>query len=483
MPQWDVRDTICAIASGSSPALRGIIRVSGPDAVACCAKLVADELRSAVLELKQATRVEALVKLERLDQSVPCSLLVWPDSRSYTGQPSVEINVVGSQIILQLLVEKLCALGTRPAQPGEFTYRAFLNGRLDLTQCEAVLAVIHATGEASLRTSLQQLSGGLSEPLAAVRKSLVNLLADLEAGLDFVDEDIEFVSRHQVEANLTSVLAILEEVHQKLGSRRHVANKPKIVLVGLPNAGKSSLANALLGSNHAIVSDVAGTTRDFLRCPLQLRSGEVDLIDTAGFEAILEDLTNSSSAGQNQISLAAQQMMRERWNESDLVLFCCENSDDSDAFNKAVHAFQVIQATLDDHSSSRECWLIRTKSDRGPLVDLIPNTTEFSSVHSTSASTRAGIDDLLLAIDAWYLSRSGAASDVVPMTLVRCAAAIESACSSLQAALDVCRCDAGGDELIAAELRNSLHELGTVVGEVYTDDILDALFSRFCIGK
>ena len=487
MPAWDSQQTICAIASGAVGALRGIVRISGPDALTISNRLV--ENHCDFTQLKRATRVPNSILLTAIETVLKADFYVWPNHRSYTGQPSVEIHTHGNQVLLQLLVEQIVACGAITAQPGEFTYRAFLSGRLDLPQCEAVLGVIHCQSDAALQVALNQLAGGLSQPLNQVRIKLINLLADLEAGLDFVEEDIQFVSPEIFQQTLDEIDELLKQVSGQLGTRRRVEHRPSVVLVGLPNAGKSSLTNALSRQQAAIVSSTAGTTRDFVRTKLTLDSVELDLIDTAGFEQVLETVVESldnkllhPSRAELDISAEAQNLMRLQWRQADLVLFCFDASEENIAAQQVMAALQTQIAI--GQADQPEIWLVRTKSDMNSTstASELPQcrgSSLWNREFATSSLQSTGLDDLRCQLANWAKEKTGTdQSDVVPMTLVRCSTSVVAAIEAIERArLSI------GDEVAAAELRIALDELGQVVGEVYTDDILDALFSRFCIGK
>jgi tRNA modification GTPase len=315
----DLDDTIVAIASAPGGALRGIVRLSGPDSAACVATVfrASDETGSGVFGGRSSSIMEdrsppktpdpfsvnGELTLPRSLGPIPARLYLWPDRRSYTRQPAAELHMAGSPPLLEAVVESLCQAGARLARPGEFTLRAFLAGRLDLTQAEAVLGVIDARGQAQLDTALAQLAGGLAGPLAALRERLLDLLAHLEAGLDFAEEDIEFITPVQLDAQLAAAANEVQQLAQRMHSRRDTTELPRVVLVGAPNAGKSSLFNALAGSDAAIVSDVAGTTRDYVTCRLTAGGQEFLLVDTAGETSANED---ASINGLAQVAAAHQ---------------------------------------------------------------------------------------------------------------------------------------------------------------------------------
>jgi tRNA modification GTPase len=380
---------------------------------------------------------------------VPARAYLWPTSRSYTRQPSAELHLPASPPILEAALAAVCAAGARLARPGEFTLRAFLAGRLDLTQAEAVLGVIEAGSRQELAAALSQLAGGLARPLVQLRETLLDLLAHLEAGLDFVDEDIEFITPAELTAQLDSALAQVETIARRLAGRGEAGELPKVVLAGPPNAGKSSLLNALAGAPAAIVSPLAGTTRDFVARRVRLGDRECLLIDTAG---LAED------APDGELSHLAAEAASEQLRGADLVLLCREALKPETP--SCSEAFQP------------EALLVWTKCDL-----LSPGDSPPRGGLPTSSRTGQGLADLRSAI--WARLATGTA---VASTAARCRESLRLAAAALARASAAAR-SGGGQELVAAEVRLALEELGQVVGAVYTEDLLDRVFSRFCIGK
>jgi tRNA modification GTPase len=453
--RFDTESTICAIATGAEGAFRGAIRVTGPDSLAIVAKVL-DSSNAPDWNVSRATRLLGSINLPVLG-SVDVAVFVWPDGRSYTGQPSVELHCLGNIQILQSIQSRLIECGAILAQPGEFTLRAFLAGRLDLTQCEAVLGVIHASSDRSLNVALSQLAGGLSEPLAQLRTTLVNLLADIEAGLDFVDEDISFISQSQIVKRLELSLEVVREMLHQMESRAGQTVQLQVAIVGPPNAGKSSFINAIAKQPISIVSSEPGTTRDYVRLRLNLESASIDILDTAGLEAI-EGTTPRA---------LAQGFTQKQIENADLILYCL-SVDDSES------------TEWQFENQSIPIWLIRTKSDLPSVTrDLMQR---FDSVFSISTEHTESIDRVLDALSNWVATKMESFNQVVPLTAARCQASLNNALLALANAKDAAEFRLG-DEVIASELRLSLDEIGLVAGTVYTDDILDALFSRFCIGK
>jgi tRNA modification GTPase len=457
MLKFDTETTICAVATGPVGAPRGAIRITGPDAVGVAKRVFGDFNTP-----KHPRRIASSILLERLGE-IDVALFVWPDSKSYTGQPSVEIHCLGAPIILQMIQRKLLDAGASLAQPGEFTLRAFLAGKLDLTQCEAVLGVIHATNERSLNVALKQLSGGLATPLKTVRTILITLLADIEAGLDFVDEDISFISNNEIHNRLTEANELVSQILKQISSRAGQQHHFQVVIAGPPNAGKSSLLNALAQDHLAIVSPEPGTTRDFVRCRMEIDNIPFDLLDTAGLESI-----NDSSP-----RALAQSFTKEQLDQADLILFC-------DSYENLAVRNQTDprDESLDSHNT--ETWRIVTKMD---LSD--PTCSEHivaPHLFPISTKTGQGLETLKLALQLWLAEKNKQLVDAMPMTAERCYDALQNATQALEEAIRANEY-AAGEEIVAGEIRLALDEIGQVAGVVYTDDILDVLFSRFCIGK
>jgi tRNA modification GTPase len=381
-----------------------------------------------------------------------------------------------------------CRAGARLAEPGEFTLRAFLAGRLDLTQAEAVLGVIDARDHDDLSTALTQLAGGLARPLHKLRDDLVQLLAELEAGLDFTEEDIEFISKDALLARLNCAQRLLCEVAQQMSSRGTAATATLVALVGPPNAGKSSLFNALVsrfgqpgGSADntpmsSIVSSRCGTTRDYVTASIEIDGARCELVDTAGIENDSNAVPCGDHPGEEiqSIDVAAQSLTKERRAAAAIRIHCIDSTNvaaiASDALRKgsdAIHGDIVVLTKID-------------LMDAPLRVATGPN---HSSVIATSSRTGAGLDELCRQIRAALGTEAASQKGhAVAATAERCRESIRLAVSAIARATDVIQHETG-DELAAAELHVALSELGKVVGAVYTDDLLDRIFSTFCIGK
>ncbi len=436
-------DTIVALSSALGPGLRAIIRLTGAQALR-----IARTVFHAVDDIgpDKRRRYDGALLLPELHSPLPADLYMAPTPRTYTGQELVEIHTISAPPLVELLIATLLSAGARAAQPGEFTLRAFLAGKLDLPRAEAVLGVIEATDRDQLRDSLAQLAGGVTRPLDGLRDDLLNLLADVEAGLDFVDEDISFVGRDDLLTRLAKGLAQLTLVRKQIEDRGRSDRPFRAVLVGRPNAGKSSLYNALTGDAAAIVSPLPGTTRDYLAHCLDLDGVSVELVDTAGRQT-----------ARDIIDAQAQELGRDVAMRADLLLVCIPAGQEPD----------TAERELLDQSSALA---VATQCDLA-----LPPPSRLA----TSAITGQGVNDLraLLAQRA----KTKREPPLAP-SLSRCRHHVKACLENLRKAHNVVLFD-DPPEVLALELRAALEELGAIVGAVYTDDLLDRIFSRFCIGK
>ncbi len=449
----DLEQTIVAISSAPGIGGRSIVRLSGADAVRLALSVTTDP-DAVAPNTSQVIQREIILPGER---TLLADFWVWPTSRSYTKQPQVEIHLLGSRAIADLVLLDLRRAGARLAQPGEFTMRAFLAGRLDLTQAEAVLGVIDAHGEQRFQSALRQLSGGLSGPLQRARNDLIELLALLEAGLDFVEEDIEFIEMEELKRRVTDIHESLAQLRDQIQARSTSQSIPKVVLLGLPNAGKSSLFNALAGSDEAITSPISGTTRDFITRNVCWDGIDLQLVDTAGHEELQDgDLIRKFMVDQTRFATE----------DCDVGILCVD----------AETGMTAQDRELSQRMPAEQLRIVATKCD-SPTLGCPPFAT-----HATSAKTGNGVSFLQQAIVTQLRELELTADAMVPSSAIRCLGAIEQTLG----ALTTCLAGITGyhsEELIASEIRYAIGQLSEVVGAVYTDDILDVIFSRFCIGK
>lgn len=429
-------DTIVALSTPPGPGLRAVIRLSGPTAARVVRSLIPGFLPDPIASRQI---VVGEIELPRLGPALPVELFYFRGPATYTGQDLVEIHTLSSMPLIEIAMAELLTAGARGALPGEFTMRGFLAGKLDLTRAEAVHAVIEASGGDPLRQALAQLAGGIARPLDELRNDMLNLLADVEAGLDFTEEDLTFVDQGQLLARLARALALVTLVGKQTADRGAAGATFRVVLAGSPNAGKSSLFNALVGRDSALVSPIAGTTRDYLEADVSCAGVVVRLIDTAGHGSATDS-----------IDAAAQELGRQRQKDAELVLWC--------------------QAVDDPAPRKPGVTTIGTKADLGSVPD-----------DRLAVSVFAGRNIERLKAFIAERARTHAANELAP-SLTRCRHHIERCLEHLRRGHRLVL-DEAPAELLALELRLALDELGAIVGAVYTDDLLDRIFSRFCIGK
>lgn len=467
----DLQRTVVAVASGVAPGSRAIVRLSGSLTRQILSQLFLGAKDTALLESKVplAASVECSLALSGRSElsRLPAIAYFWPDSRSFTGETCAELHVIGSMPIVEGLVSRLCALGASPAERGEFTLRSFLAGKVDLIQAEAILGVIEAEGPAQLHEALAQLGGNLSKPVRKMRDQLVELIAHLEAGLDFVEEDIEFISHEELLDQLTDIFKHVVALTKQLDTRDVRNRTAQVVIIGLPNSGKSSLFNCLVESERAIVSPLAGTTRDVITHPIELSGMCIELIDTAGFEEMQGD------SPQAEAQIALQRRLR----RADVALFCI---DTSLPINESWRADQI--QTLVQLGVS--ILTVGTKSELSPtLHNELSKDPPLVFDCKVSAHTGEGIAPLREQLTKLLAShRSELQSAALQHIAVRCRQSLASAANTLRRAIELAK-SGEGEELVAMELRIALDDLSAVIGEVHSDDILGNIFSRFCIGK
>jgi tRNA modification GTPase len=432
-------DTIAAIATPPGRGAIGIVRVSG-----ALAPKIARRLLGRLPQPRVATFLAARdARGELLDEGLALS---FPAPHSYTGEPAFEFQGHGGPMVLQSVLAACVDAGARLAEPGEFTRRAFLNGKLDLAQAEAVADLIDAASREAARSALRSLQGEFSAAVDALVAQLVELRALTEAMLDFPDEEVDTLHRDDADARLARVRAALDEVYAKSRQGSLLREGIHVVLAGRPNVGKSSLLNRLAGEERAIVTPIAGTTRDALREPIQIEGVPLVVIDTAGLRP--------SSDLVERLGIERTRCELER---ADIVI--------------AVFEAGEAHAPLNDMPAGTETIEVYNK------IDLAPAFTAPAGAVAVSAKTGAGLDDLKRAI----LTAAGwrATGETVFLARERHLRALQRAAAHLQAAAH----EPQHWELFAEELRLAQTALAGITGEITADDLLGEIFSRFCIGK
>ncbi len=435
-------DTIVAISSTVGPSARMIVRVSGAEA----GKLLG-VLEVGVLPSDNSTARFCPISFSGLKCWAWVYRFISPGS--YTGQDLVELHIPGNPLLGRMLVDSLAASGARLAEAGEFTARAWFNGKIDLTQAEGVAAAIAAGSRQQLVAARQLMAGELSRRLKPAMELLAETLALIEAGIDFSDEGLDFLPAGETNRRLNSLIVDLSALLDQTSRLDSLSREPRIVLAGRPNAGKSTLTNALAGFGRSIVSAIAGTTRDAVSVEVMLPRGVVRLIDIAGLE--------ESQDAMDEISVQMRQQAMRAIEESDVLVLVHDATDGSGAFQ--------LPRTPDLTVLSK--------------IDLRPGVTVENGQLPVSATTGLHLDALRIALDRLaFGSSAGGASLALG---VRHIAAINQSVEAIQRGQE--RISAGAGELIAADLREALDALGQVLGSISPDDILGRIFSTFCIGK
>ena len=491
-----IDDTICAIATPVGEGGIGIVRISGTHAVDIAARVVrprnqqplqqleshrlylSDVLypespnSSSLSPMRERVRVrgqdeepaQGAEKARAIDEAL---VVIMRKPRSYTGEDVVEIQTHGGARILQATCHGLIRHGARMAQPGEFTKRAFLNGRLDLTQAEAVLDTIQATTSRSLQAAQSLLRGSLSKEVDALRERLIRMLAHVEAGMDFAEEDITFIQAAEVQQTLTDTKRAVEQLIASYEEGRIIREGIKVAIIGRPNVGKSSLLNALLKLDRAIVSDQPGTTRDVIDESMNVRGIPLRLLDTAGLRPT-HDRIEGEGIRRTEDAIA----------EADVLLLVLDGAEGITDEDRTVY---------ETYGSLRHL-LVMNKMD-------LPESQTFSPLHlvgegkgegpgfvKVSAKTGEGLDHLTTVIHSVCLKEGLEATPSVLVTRLRHKASLEQAHRSIEEAMRSLERKESG-ECVALDIRAALDALGEITGAVSTEDILDRIFQDFCIGK
>ena len=453
-------DTIVAIATPLQPSGLGVIRVSGSIAIASVGTIFQQSHGGSVAESPNRKLRHGWLNIEGqlVDEAM---LVVMRGPHSFTAEDVVELQCHGSPQMLQMVLQQILMLGTRLAEPGEFTRRAFLNGRLDLTRVEAIADLIHADSRMSVLLAAQQLRGRLYETIQQLQEELIQIASLIEAWIEFPEEDEEFTGQTDCERRLQSLRSKLEELLQKGRQGRLLRNGVHVVLCGRPNVGKSSLMNALLRENRSIVTEIPGTTRDIIEESLEIHQVAFRLSDTAGIRRT-EDLVEKQGVERTKKAIE----------QADLVLLLLDGSQELQAED------QELFAEVEDKPSL----IVATKADLWDQElpkwknDIQSRWIPFS-VHQAEI-----LEELEEVLYHSSISEAVPSLEESWLTNLRQQAAAEKASESLEIAQNLLQ-QRTGEEFVAAELRRALNALGEIVGQTTADDLLSRVFAEFCIGK
>ncbi len=463
-------DTIAAIATAMTPSGIGIIRISGDEAVSITDRIFEAAGKKKLKDLPSHTIHYGHIK-DGEDVIDEVMILLMRAPKSYTREDTVEIDCHGGVYVMKRILETVIKYGARPAEPGEFTKRAFLNGRIDLSQAESVIDVIHAKNEFALKSSMNQLSGALSDEVKELRGQVLHEIAFIESALD----DPEHISLEgypqELEQKVTSIHSRIETLLKNSENGRILKEGISTVIVGKPNAGKSSLLNTLVGEERAIVTDIAGTTRDVLEEQMNLNGIILNIIDTAGIRST-DDVVEKIGVDK----------ARKYLKDADLVIYVVDTSTPLDE-----NDFEIIGLLKD-----RKAIILLNKSDLSPLITKTEmkeavekqngRSEEPIRMISISAKEQTGIDELQQAVQEMFFSGEVTFNDQVMITNIRQKASLQDALSGLELVLQSVR-DGMPEDFYSIDMMNTYEALGSIIGEAVEDDLVNEIFSKFCMGK
>lgn len=458
-------DTIVALATPQGIGAIGVIRLSGEKAIRICESVFATKsLQKIDLQSKNSHTIHFGVIHEGdvIIDEVLVSLFKAP--HSYTSENTVEISCHGSQFIQQHLIQLFIKNGARLANHGEFTLRAFLNGKLDLSQAEAVADLIASKSSASHQVAMQQMRGGFSNQIKTLRQNLIDFASLIELELDFSEEDVEFADRSDLKTLVNKIQKIVQRLIDSFEVGNVIKNGIPVAIVGKPNAGKSTLLNALLDEERAIVSDIPGTTRDVIEDEMNIDGVQFRFIDTAGLREtndIIESIGVEKAYEQIKLSSIA------------IYLF--------DAHEITSSELKLIVEDITPHLHNSQLVLVANKIDKEDLEYTKKEFAEFAGMLFISAKEKIGIDEFKNYMVTLFDNRTINVTETI-VTNARHVEALRHTNVALIKVLDGLNQNVSGD-FLAMDIRQALHYLGTITGEISSDDLLTNIFSRFCIGK
>jgi tRNA modification GTPase len=462
-------DTITALATGTGGAV-SIIRISGSKSHEICQHIFSPfnkDLKLAGLKGYSVLFGEIISDNEIVDEVL---VTVFKAPHSYTGEDSIEISCHASPYIQKRILELLLKAGSRAAQPGEFTQRAFLNKKIDLSQAEAVADVIASKSKSAHMIALNQMRGGFSDEILRLRTELLHFASLLELELDFGEEDIEFASRDDLKSVVINVKLISDNLADSFKTGNAIKNGIPAVIIGKPNSGKSTLLNALLMEERAIVSEIPGTTRDTIEDTIVIEGTEFRFIDTAG----LRDTTDV-------IELLGIKKTHEKIDQASVILFIDEILDEPDSVIARIDSIRQLISETD-----KKLFIIINKIDkdvtgRAEAMNRMIKLNKAESLFFISAKDRSGLDNLRKALSESVVNDLFKSDDVI-ITNIRHYDVMIHVSESLSRVLFGLDNNVSAD-LIAIDIRQAIHYLGEITGEITTDEILGNIFKNFCIGK
>ena len=455
-------DIICALSTPQGVGALAIVRVSGTNSAALLSPFFTSRrAHKFALESHRAYFGDYCIASEHIDEVV---ITFFEEGKSFTGEESFEISCHGSPYIVARIMESLLEAGARLADPGEYTMRAFMNGRMDLAQAEAVADLIHAENKTMHDVALRQLKGGFSNEITAFREDLVHFASMIELELDFSEEDVEFASRKDL---LNMLYSLKTKVNVLIDSFKYGNALKKGIataILGAPNAGKSTLLNALLGEDRAIVSAIAGTTRDTVEDIFNYGGLTYRLIDTAGIRET-----------EDYVEKIGIQKAFEQAEKADVIFYLIDATAPEKDLEQRV-------ALLEKSAAQAELFLCINKSDQGDSGAIIQRLKgSDGQIFTIAAKNKQGLDELLSSLKEATAWTTNSASQTI-ITNARHADALRRTSLALDKSIEAVELNIPGD-LLAQDLRLALNGLGEITGTISTDDLLANIFSKFCIGK
>jgi tRNA modification GTPase len=466
-------DTIVALATASGSGAIAVIRVSGPQALAHCAPLFYAKSGISILNQKSHTlQLGTIRDGERILDEVLVS--VFRGQRSYTGEPTVEISCHGSAFIQKEIIQLLISKGCRSAQPGEFTLRAFLNGKMDLSQAEAVADLVSSDNAASHQLAMQQMRGGFTNQLQDLRQELLDFASLMELELDFSEEDVEFANREQFQALVLKIQKVLSRLIDSFAVGNVIKNGIPVAIVGEPNVGKSTLLNALLNEERAIVSDIAGTTRDTIEDEISIGGIGFRFIDTAGIRETKDKIEGLGiertfeKIKQSQVIIKLIDTPKLFGEGHQLIL---------EEWKRVKEDIQQLK----DAFPERPFLLLANKADLLTADNKAQLKTDFNDLLFISAKTKTGIEAIQEKLLS-YVDDGALRNNDTIVTNSRHYNALLLALEEINKVQEGMNQGLTTD-LLAIDIRQALYHFGEISGEVTNDELLGNIFANFCIGK
>ena len=461
----ETNDIIVALATAHGSSAIAIIRLSGPEVLNIVEPFIYSKtLKKISLKNKPSHSVNfaLIVFQDNIIDEVLITLFKNPNS--YTGQDSIEISCHGSPFIQQKLLQLFLSQGARMANAGEFTLRAFLNGKLDLSQAEAVSDLIASNSALSHQFAMQQMRGGFSTKINQLRQNLINFASLIELELDFSEEDVEFANRDDLKKLISTIYSVIEALIQSFELGNVIKNGIPVTIIGKPNAGKSTLLNVLLEEDKAIVSEIAGTTRDLIEDEMIIDGVMFRFIDTAGLRV------TSDAVEQIGLNKAFEAIKK-----SAIVIYLF------DAHELTAGNLVLELQKIEEHLVSTQVIVVANKIDIETLNDLKNEFIDFPEMIFISAKKQLNINELKNKLLSLFDARTVSATDTI-VTNARHASSLTNANLALKKVLEGLNNNIVPD-LLALDIRYALNEIGLITGEVSNEDLLNNIFSKFCIGK